>query len=147
MTPNPLIDYPNLPPFALIRPEHITPAVERTIADARVVVERLLADPATPDWEHFVEPLNAATERIGRVWGPVSHLNSVVNTPELREAYNSNLPKISAFFTELGQNLALFEKYKALVASPAYAQLSAPQQKVLQNELRDFRLSGAELPD
>lgn len=81
------------------------------------------------------------------MWGPVSHLNSVVNTPELREAYNSNLPKISAFFTELGQNLALFEKYKALVASPAYAQLSAPQQKVLQNELRDFRLSGAELPD
>ena len=147
MTDNPLIDYPNLPPFALIRPEHVAPAVERTIADARVVVERLLADPATPDWEHFVEPLNAATERIGRVWGPVSHLNSVVNTPELREAYNSNLPKISAFFTELGQNLALFEKYKALVASPAYAQLSAPQQKVLQNELRDFRLSGAELPD
>ena len=147
MTPNPLIDYPNLPPFALIRPEHVAPAVESTIADARVVVERLLADPATPDWEHFVEPLNAATERIGRVWGPVSHLNSVVNTPELREAYNSNLPKISAFFTELGQNLALFEKYKALVASPAYAQLSAPQQKVLQNELRDFRLSGAELPD
>lgn len=147
MTDNPLIDYPNLPPFALIRPEHVAPAVERTIADARVVVERLLADPAVPDWEHFVEPLNAATERIGRVWGPVSHLNSVVNTPELREAYNSNLPKISAFFTELGQNLALFEKYKALVASPAYAQLSAPQQKVLQNELRDFRLSGAELPD
>ncbi|MBP9526978.1 MAG: M3 family metallopeptidase [Laribacter sp.] len=147
MTDNPLIDYPNLPPFALIRPEHVAPAVERTIADARVVVERLLADPAMPDWEHFVEPLNAATERIGRVWGPVSHLNSVVNTPELREAYNSNLPKISAFFTELGQNLALFEKYKALVASPAYAQLSAPQQKVLQNELRDFRLSGAELPD
>ncbi|MCG9026565.1 M3 family metallopeptidase [Laribacter hongkongensis] len=147
MTDNPLIDYPNLPPFALIRPEHVAPAVESTIADARVVVERLLADPATPDWEHFVEPLNAATERIGRVWGPVSHLNSVVNTPELREAYNSNLPKISAFFTELGQNLALFEKYKALVASPAYAQLSAPQQKVLQNELRDFRLSGAELPD
>ncbi|MBE5529746.1 oligopeptidase A [Laribacter hongkongensis] len=147
MTDNPLIDYPNLPPFALIRPEHVAPAVESTIADARVVVERLLTDPATPDWEHFVEPLNAATERIGRVWGPVSHLNSVVNTPELREAYNSNLPKISAFFTELGQNLALFEKYKALVASPAYAQLSAPQQKVLQNELRDFRLSGAELPD
>ncbi len=147
MTDNPLIDYPNLPPFALIRPEHVAPAVESTIADARVVVERLLADPATPDWEHFVEPLNAATERIGRVWGPVSHLNSVVNTPELREAYNSNLPKISAFFTELGQNLALFEKYKALVASPAYAQLSAPQQKMLQNELRDFRLSGAELPD
>ena len=147
MTDNPLIDYPNLPPFALIRPEHVAPAVESTIADARVVVERLLADPATPDWEHFVEPLNAATERIGRVWGPVSHLNSVVNTPELREAYNSNLPKISAFFTELGQNIALFEKYKALVASPAYAQLSAPQQKVLQNELRDFRLSGAELPD
>ncbi|MCG9077216.1 M3 family metallopeptidase [Laribacter hongkongensis] len=147
MTDNPLIDYPNLPPFALIRPEHVAPAVESTIADARVVVERLLADPATPDWEHFVEPLNAATERIGRVWGPVSHLNSVVNTPELREAYNSNLPKISAFFTELGQNLALFEKYKALVASPAYEQLSAPQQKVLQNELRDFRLSGAELPD
>ncbi|MCG9065655.1 M3 family metallopeptidase [Laribacter hongkongensis] len=147
MTDNPLIDYPNLPPFALIRPEHVAPAVESTIADARVVVEQLLADPATPDWEHFVEPLNAATERIGRVWGPVSHLNSVVNTPELREAYNSNLPKISAFFTELGQNLALFEKYKALVASPAYAQLSAPQQKVLQNELRDFRLSGAELPD
>ena len=145
--PNPLIDYPNLPPFAAILPEHVTPAVEQVLADARAVVATLTAGTSTPGWDTFVEPLNDATERIGRVWGPVSHLQSVVNTPPLREAYNENLPKISAFFTELGQNLALFDKFKALVASPEYAKLSPARHKVLENELRDFRLSGAELPE
>ena len=145
--PNPLIDYPNLPPFAAILPEHVTPAVEQVLADARAVVASLTAGTSTPGWDTFVEPLNDATERIGRVWGPVSHLQSVVNTPPLREAYNENLPKISAFFTELGQNLALFDKFKALVASPEYAKLSPARHKVLENELRDFRLSGAELPE
>jgi oligopeptidase A len=87
------------------------------------------------------------TERLGRAWGVVGHLNAVVDTPELRAAYNENLPKVTEFWTELGQNLKLFEKYKALHASPEYHALSATRKRIIDNAVRDFRLGGAELPE
>lgn len=146
-TANPLLDYADLPPFAAIQAEQITPAVEAVLAAAREVVSQLTADTTPATWQDFVLPLTDATEKIGKVWGPVGHLHAVVNTPALREAYNANLPKISEFYSELGQNLALFEKYKALAASPEFAQLTPAQQTIIQHELRDFRLSGAELPE
>jgi oligopeptidase A len=98
-------------------------------------------------WDGFVEPLENATEKLGRAWGAVSHLNAVVDTPALRAAYNENLPKVTEFWTALGQNLALFEKYKALRASPEFDSLSAARKKIIENALRDFRLGGAELPE
>jgi oligopeptidase A len=98
------------------------------------------------EWDAFVAPLEDANEKLSRAWGQVSHLHSVMDSPELREVYNENLPKITVYFAELGQNEALFAKFKALKASPGYAALSAPRKKIVENELRDFRLGGAELP-
>ncbi len=98
-------------------------------------------------WENFVEPLENATEKLGRAWGVVGHLNAVVDTPELRAAYNENQPKVTEFWTALAQNLALFEKYKALQTGPGFAALSPSRRKIIENAVRDFRLGGAELPE
>ena len=144
---NPLLDFTALPRFADVRPDHITPAVDQVLANARAVVAAV-TQPDTPvSWDALMASLADATEKISWVWDPVSHLNAVVNTPELREAYNSNLAKLSEFYTELGQNLALFAKVKALAASADYAVLSAARRQIIEHQLRDFRLSGAELPD
>ncbi|WP_024304206.1 M3 family metallopeptidase [Pseudogulbenkiania sp. MAI-1] len=147
MSQNPLLDFSGLPRFAEITPAHITPAVEQLLADARATVARLTADSAAPSWDNFVEPLTDATEKLSRAWGVVGHLNAVVNTPELRDAYNANIPAVSAFWTELGQNLALFARFKALAEQPEYTGYNAAKKKIIANDLRDFRLSGAELPE
>jgi len=144
---NPLLNQTGLPRFAEIRPEHVAPAVEHLLAENRALIAQLLADATPPDWENFMLPLEEANERLARAWGPVGHLNAVMNSPELREVYNANLPKITQYYAELGQNLGLFNKVKALYASPAFAGLSAARRRVVENELRDFRLGGAELPD
>lgn len=116
------------------------------LSAARAAVKRLTAEQGAPSWESFVDPLTDATEHLGRAWGVVGHLNAVVNTPELREAYNANIPRISEFWTEMGQNLELYARFKALAASPEHADYSAARKKIVSNDLRDFRLSGAELP-
>ncbi|WP_054286557.1 M3 family metallopeptidase [Gulbenkiania mobilis] len=148
MSQNPLLDFSGLPRFADITPAHITPAIDTLLAEARATVDTLTGARDVPaHWETLVEPLTDATERLSRAWGVVGHLNAVVNTPELREAYNANIPKISAFWTELGQNLALYERFKALAADPGFDAASAARKRIVENNLRDFRLSGAELPD
>ncbi len=146
MDTNPLLDFSGLPRFAEFKPEFVTPAIDRLLADARAAVARAEAADTPAEWEAFVAPLDDANEKLGRAWGQVSHLHSVMDSPELREVYNENLPKITIFYAELGQNEALFAKFKALKASPGYAALSAPRKKIVENELRDFRLGGAELP-
>ncbi len=143
---NPLLDFSGLPRFAEFKPDSVTPAIDRLLADARAAVARAEANDTPAEWDAFVAPLEDANEKLGRAWGQVSHLHSVMDSPELREVYNENLPKITVFYAELGQNEALFAKYKALKASPGYAALSAPRKKIVENELRDFRLGGAELP-
>ncbi|MBT9538988.1 M3 family metallopeptidase [Thiobacillus sp.] len=143
---NPLLDFSGLPRFAEFKPEFVTPAVDQLLADCRAAVERAM-DAATPaEWDAFVSPLDDANEKLGRAWGQVSHLHSVMDSPELREVYNANLPKITIYYAELGQNEALFGKFKALAASAGFATLNAAQKKIVENELRDFRLGGAELP-
>lgn len=144
---NPLLDFSGLPRFDAIKPEHIGPAIDALLAQNRAVVAELESPQTPATWDGFVEPLDDSTEKLGRAWGVVGHLNGVVDTPELRSAYNENQPKLTEFWTELGQNLALFEKYKALRASDEYASLSATRQRIVDNALRDFRLSGAELPE
>ncbi|HEY8101741.1 MAG TPA: M3 family metallopeptidase [Burkholderiaceae bacterium] len=144
---NPLLDFSDLPRFDAIKPEHVTPAIAALLDENRAVVAQLEAPMASVTWSNFVEPLENATEKLGRAWGVVGHLNAVMDTPELRAAYNENLPKVTEFWTALSQNLALFEKYKALKAGPEYASLSAARKKIVENALRDFRLGGAELPD
>jgi oligopeptidase A len=141
---NPLLDFTGLPRFAELRPAHVAPAIDQLLAEARAAVERALAAPVK--WESFVEPLEDANERLGRAWGQVAHLHAVLDSPELRDAYNANLPKVTKYWTELGQNEKLFDKYKQLAASSGFPALSAPRKKIVENALRDFRLGGAELP-
>jgi oligopeptidase A len=144
---NPLLDFKGLPRFAEIKPEHVAPAIEQLLAENRALIVRLLSDSAPPTWQNFVAPMEDANERVSRAWGPVGHLNAVMNSPELREVYNATLPKITQYYAELGQNLALFVKFKALRNSKEFAGLSPARKKIIENELRDFRLGGAELPD
>ena len=144
---NPLLDFSGLARFDAIKPEHVTPAVDTLLAKASTLVTELEAPMAQVTWANFVEPLENATEQLGRAWSIVGHLNSVVDTPELRATYNENQPRLVEFWTALGQNLALFEKYKAVQNGPEYASLSGARKKVIDNAVRDFRLSGAELSD
>lgn len=144
---NPLLDFSGYAQFDAIQPEHVAPALDKLLADASRLVTELEAPMAEVTWDNFVEPLESATEKLGRAWSVVGHLNSVMDTPALRATYNENQPRLVEFWTSLGQNLALFEKYKALQASPAFASLSAARRKVVDNAVRDFRLSGAELAD
>ena len=144
---NPLLDFSGLPRFGEIRPEHITPALDLLLEQAQTAIDHA-TDPATPaTWADVVEATEAATEPLSRAWGIAGHLNAVADTPELRAAYGQNLPRVTEFWSSVGQNLALFEKYKAIAASPEYAGLSDERKKILENALRDFRLSGAELPE
>ena len=143
---NPLLDFSGLPRFADFKVEHVAPAVDTLLAECKSVIENAAADATPATWREFVEPMENANERLGRAWGQVGHLNAVMNSAALREVYNANLPKITEYYTELGQNEKLFNKYKQLQSSSGFGALSRAQQKIVENELRDFRLGGAELP-
>ena len=146
-TANPLLDFSDLPRFDLIQPEHVKPAITQLLADGRALVDRLTADSTPATWADFAGALSEGLEGFGRAWGVVGHLHSVNDVPAWREAYNEMLPEVSRFYTELGQNLKLFDKYRALKQSPEYATLSTERRKIVDNEIRDFRLGGAELPE
>lgn len=145
---NPLLSFGRgLPDYAAIQASHIKPAITELLTKAQKAVD-ISVDPSTPNtWADLVEPLENATEELGRSWGVIGHLNSVADTPELREAYGEMLPEVTAFWSSLGQNLDLYKKYKALSQSAEFQQLSQAQRKVIENSLRDFRLGGAELTD
>lgn len=147
MEANPLLDFGGLPLFSEIKPEHVGPAMDALLADARSTIAGICASKTPADWDTVVEPLVDATERVERAWGAVGHLYAVVNTPELRAAYNENIPKVSEFQSELGQNLGLYSAYKALKARPDFDSWPLARRTTVLNALRDFRLSGAELSD
>jgi oligopeptidase A len=144
---NPLLDFSDLPRFDLIQPEHVQAAMSALLAENRSLIDTLCADPAPATWDNFAAPLNDGIERLSRAWGIVGHLHSVKDLPPWREAYNGMLPEVTRFYSELGQNLVLFEKYKAIRASASFAELKPARQKIIDNEIRDFRLSGAELAE
>jgi oligopeptidase A len=141
---NPLLDFSSLPAFSRIRPSHVEPAVDTLLKENRERVNSLLESVEQPDWYNFVEPLEELENHLSRAWSPVSHLNAVVNSAELREAYNNCLPKLSDYATEMGQNHALFKAYQAVENNTV--KLDDAQRKLLENALRDFRLSGVDLP-
>jgi oligopeptidase A len=143
---NPLLQFSGLPRFSEIRPEHVGPAVDMLIADGRATIERVASGGREPTWESFVTPLEDANERLARAWAQVSHLNAVMNTPALREAHNAALPRITQFFTEQGQDQRLHAGFKRLREGVAYESLTPARARFVENELRDFRLGGAELP-
>ncbi len=144
---NPLLDFSGLPRFAELKPDHVSPAVDELIAQARAAVGQAAGADVAASWDAFVSPLEDATERLSRAWGQVEHLHAVLDSPELRAAYNANLPKLTQFWTELGQNQHLFGKYRALRDSAEFAGLVPARKKLVDNALRDFRLGGAELPE
>ncbi|MDH5824787.1 M3 family metallopeptidase [Luteimonas sp. RD2P54] len=146
MTPNPLLDFSGLPRFDAVRPEHVGPALDALLAEAEAAVRS--AETAAPvTWENFVTPLEDATERLDRAWGQVTHLQAVMNSKPLREAYNANLPRVTRLRSALGHNLALYRQFRALADAPQFAGFDPARRRAVENALRDFRLGGAELPD
>ncbi|MCB2261399.1 MAG: oligopeptidase A [Candidatus Thiosymbion ectosymbiont of Robbea hypermnestra] len=139
---NPLLELAGLPPFSRIRPEQVEPAVDQLLATCRERIEELTRGPDAPTWEGFVEPLEETNDRLDRAWSPVNHLNAVMNGNALRAAYNACLPKISEYGTEVGQNRALYQGFRAVADQEG---LDAPQRKLLENALRDFHLCGVDL--
>ena len=145
---NPLIAFGRgIASYPDVKPSDIAPAIEFLLEQAQQAVDQAVNPTTSASWNDLVEPLEDATESLSRSWGVISHLNSVADTPELRAAYGDMLPKVTAFFSGLGQNLALYQKFKQLSQSADFPQLSAAQKKVIENSLRDFRLGGAELSD
>lgn len=144
---NPLLQAFDLPPYSAIRPEHVEPAIDRILEDNRAAIARILdSQGEAPDWNGLVLALDALNARLGQAWSPVSHLNAVCNSPELRAAYEACLPRLSAYYTELGQHRGLYQAYKALAESPAAAGFAVAQKTILEHTLRDFHLSGIDLP-
>ncbi len=145
MNSNPLLDFSDLPAFDQVRPEHVGPAMQSLLRNADEALATVTADDFPADYDALSKVLDVATERLGRAWGIVGHLNGVADTPELRAAYNENLPRITEFHTRLGADERLYAKYKAVLQSPAAATLTPARRQALTNALRDFVLSGAEL--
>ncbi|ROH85926.1 M3 family peptidase [Pseudomethylobacillus aquaticus] len=146
MRTNPLLDFSGLPRFDQLLPDDVSPAVDALLQNARVQIEQLASATSAPSWDNFVRPLEDLEEQISRAWTQVSHTNAVVNSPELRQAYNDNLPKLTDFYSDLAQDERLYARYRALRDSAAYTSLNTAQRRIIDNELRDFRLGGAELP-
>jgi oligopeptidase A len=143
---NPLLHFSGLPKFEEVKAEHVSPAIEHLLTDARATIDTLVASKAEVTWNNFVAKLEDMEEKLSRAWSQVGHMNAVVNSPALREAYNDNLSKLTDFYADLGQDELLYAKFRALRASKSYDALTASQKKIVENELRDFRLGGAELP-
>ena len=144
---NPLLALKTLPEFSKILPEHVKPAVEKSLSDCRQVIEALVAIDSGYTWDNLVMPLDDADDIFGRLWSPVSHLNSVCNSDELREAYESCLPILSEYGTFVGQHEGLYQAYQSLADSDEYQKLDNAQKKVIDDTLRDFKLSGIGLSD
>ncbi|WP_295612690.1 oligopeptidase A [uncultured Lamprocystis sp.] len=140
---NPLLDHVGLPAFARILPEHVEPALDARLAACRTEIARLTSAVPVPTWENFVEALEEMDDTLSRTWSPVGHLNGVMNSDALRAAYNACLPKLSDYGTEVGQNEDLFRGYQAVAA---LEHLDPTQRKLVENALRDFHLSGVDLP-
>ncbi|MFV1984906.1 MAG: oligopeptidase A [Thiohalomonadales bacterium] len=144
---NPLLTFDGLPPFKHIKPEHVEPAIDVLLEENRAIIKKLLADNEVYTWDNFIQPLEEVGDKLDRIWSPVSHLNSVMNSDELRDAYNACLPKLSEFATEIGQHAGLFNAYQSIADSEEYKNLDQSQQKIIDNALRDFRLSGIDLSE
>lgn len=142
---NPLLEFTGLPPFSKIQPAHVEPAIDCLLSEGRALVAQLLAGRTEYTWDNLVQPLEEMQERLDRVWSPVSHMNAVVNSDELRRVYHACLPKLSDFATELGQNEELYQAFQSLAEGAEYPRLDTPQKKIIANALRDFRLSGVTL--
>ena len=142
---NPMLEPQLLPAFSQIKPDQIEAAIDQLLTESRETVERILQEIKTPTWDSLVAPLEEMNDRLAKAWSPVSHMNSVVNSDELRDAYNACIPKLSQYWTEMGQHQGLYNAFKQVAEGPEFSRLSEARQKVVNNTLRDFRLSGIAL--
>ena len=144
---SPLLNIKDLPDFEKITADLIEPALDELLKSNREITKSLLENNSEYTWDNLVEPLEVADNELERLWSPVSHMNGVVNSPELRDAYNACLPKISEYSTEMGQNKDLFNALQQIVDKKEHLALNPSQIKSLEDSLRGFRLSGVDLPD
>jgi oligopeptidase A len=142
---NPLLDFTGLPRFAHIRAEHVGPAIDVLVRNAREAIAGVAQSSSPATWETVVAPTETALDQLDRAWGAVRHLNAVVNTPAIRDAYNAALPTVTSFYADIAQDDRSFARFRALAEGPAFATLDADRRKLVENALRDFRLGGAEL--
>ena len=142
---NPLLELTGLPPFSAIKPHHVEPAIDFILEKNRARINGLLQVTEYYTWTNLLGPLEEMEDQLNRAWSPVGHLNAVVNSDEWRRVYNACLPKLSAYATELGQNERLYQAFLSIAQGPEYQKLSIAQRKVIDNGLRDFRLSGVAL--
>ncbi|HRE30364.1 MAG TPA: M3 family metallopeptidase, partial [Candidatus Berkiella sp.] len=144
---NPLLEPFDLPPFARIQAEHVASAINTLIERNLQQIDELIKTQERPTWDSLIAPIEALDDELNKAWSPVSHLNSVVNTKELREAYHQCLPKLSEYGTTIGQNKKLYDAYLAIKSAASFSALEKAQQKTITNAIRDFELSGVALPD
>ncbi len=142
---NPLLETGCLPPFDRIKPEHIEPALDTVLAENLAAIEKLTSQTVI-SWETVLSPMEVLNDRLSQLWSPVGHLHGVADSKKLRKAYNSCLPKLSDYSAELGQNESLYQAYRHVADSPEYKDLPVAAQKIIDNALRDFHLSGVDLP-
>jgi len=144
---NPLLEFSGLPPFSRILPEHVEPAIEQILNESKQQIEQLVTQTRNANWKNFVEPLENIQDRVNKSWSPVSHLNAVMNNETLRTAYNNCLDKITEFYTELSQDKRIYHAYDTIKTGDEFALLDVAQQKTVNDALRDFHLSGIDLPE
>ena len=145
MMTNPILFRDSLPLFDQIKPSHISPAIEGILKEANSLIHSLKVMGGSISWENFVEPIEMVSEKISRAWGQIEHLNAVVNSDDLRKAYNDNLIKLTEFYTNLSQDEALYKKYQSLKDGEIFESLTPSQKRIIDNVLREFKLGGAEL--
>ena len=142
---NPILYRESLPLFNEIKSSHVSPAIESILKEANSLIHSLKEMSVSISWENFVEPIEIISEKISRAWGQIEHLNAVVNSDDLRKAYNDNLTKLTEFYTNLSQDEALYKKYQSLKDSETFKSLTSSQKRIIDNVLREFKLGGAEL--
>jgi oligopeptidase A len=142
---NPLIHAEGLPNFESINASHLEPAIDQLLSENRSTVASLLANTKIYDWANLLQKLEDMDDRLNQAWSPASHLHSVADNDELREAYNACIAKLSDYSTEMGQNADLFYAYEQIANSDDFNSLATAQQKIITNALRDFKLSGIDL--
>ena len=142
---SPLLNIKDLPEFTRIQAEQIEPALDELLKEARELTQTLLDNNTEYTWDNLIEPLEAVDNELSRMWSPISHMNGVVNSPELRDAYNGCLPKLSEYSTEMGQNKALFKAIEKIQANADALELDDAQRKSIEDSIKGFRLSGVDL--
>ncbi len=141
---NALLSFTGLPPFTHIQAGNVEPSIRQLLDEQRALLEKVLTE-STPTWSNTVAVMEQMQHRLSRIWSPIGHLNSVMNSDELRTVYNACLPLLSAWNTDLSQNEKLFRAYEYIQQHEA-ATLDEAQQQVLNHALRDFKLAGVALP-